>query len=55
MYGEGILSIDIPYSADCVDIDASWSMAIGFYLCILSILALITPRILIKKLYWGKE
>jgi len=55
MYGEGILSIDIPYSADCVNINASWYMAIGFYLCILSILALITPRILIKKLYWGKE
>ena len=53
--GEGSLDVNIPYSADYVDISASWCMAVGFYLCIISIIALFIPRILIKRLHWGKE
>lgn len=55
MLGEGALSINIPYSEEYVDINASWYLSIGFYLCIISILALIIPRILIKKLHYGEE
>ena len=55
VYGEGLLEVNIPYSADYINIDASWGMAMGVYLCIISIIALFMPRILIKKFYWGKE
>jgi hypothetical protein len=57
--GEGDITVNFPYSADLIDINASWCMAIGFYLCIISIailiLAVINQRFKIINLnYFNK-
>jgi len=53
--GSDQISINIPYSAEYIDINASWCFSIGFYLCLISLLALIIPRVFIKKLYCNKQ
>ena len=44
--GEGNVAANIPYSAEFIDINASWCMAIGFYLCIISTAILILTVII---------